>query len=291
MGFPLDGTGPEGNTETVTNQERPEESLARVVVEQLAGLKLEHADHNGDVDYRFNVHGGGLGALEVTTVTDQKSKIARDQWDKAAPAKASAPSLKQCWQVWMHDRDVRYRGLPGRLEAAIKTLEDAGRQLDRGRFHDFWGSPATERGAARALINEKVIWAKPYPELCRAEAHDPPHRIDIVRETGGTASGSEAALVLIEAELADHPDNFAKLRGADEKHLFVWIDGDTDLAIARPFRGGQVADWEHFGLPTRPPELFEPLDRLWIIDRATLTGWIWAASAGWTAVPEPLELN
>ena len=56
-------------------------------------------------------------------------------------------------------------------------------------------------------------------------------------ESGWSASGSDAALELIEAELNAKPDNYGKLRGADEKHLFTWVDGDTDLAVARPFRG------------------------------------------------------
>ena len=81
----------------------------------------------------------------------------------------------------------------------------------------------------------------PYPELCRAEDHDPPHRIDIVRESGYSASGSDAALALIEEDLNAKPDNFGKPRGADEKHLHAWGHGDTDLAVARPFRGGQVS--------------------------------------------------
>ena len=111
----------------------------------------------------------------------------------------------------------------------------------------------------------------------------PPHRIDIVRASGYSASGSDAALALIEEDLNEKHDNFGKLRGADERHLYVWVDGDTDLAVARPFRGGKPDEWDHFGLPTRSPKLNEPVDHLWIIDRATSKGWVWR-SAGWVSL-------
>ena len=227
---------------------------------------------------------GGVGALEVTTVTDPKNKIARDQWIKESPKYGPAPSLDQCWQVWIHDTDVRYKGLLDRLEPALSTLERAGRRLDRGGWHEFIGSPEVEREAAQVLVQEKVTLAVPYSELCRTEGHEPPHRICIVRESGWSASGSDAALTLIEEELSAKPDNLGKLRSGEEKHLFAWVDGDTDLAVARPFRGGQAAEWDHFGLPTRSPKLMEPVDQLWIIDRTTLTGWVWTATDGWESL-------
>lgn len=266
------------------NEERPDELEARAIAEPALGASLEHADSNGDVDYRFTTSGGKRGALEVTTVTDPKNKVARDQWVKASPKYGPAPTLRQCWQVWINDRDVRYKGLLARLEPALAALEEVSRRFERGRLHEFIGSPKPEQDAAQTLAQEKVIQALPYPELCRAEQHEAPHRIDLVRESGWSASGSDAALELIEAELNAKPDNFGKLRGADEKHLFAWVDGDTDLAIARPFRGGRPAEWEHFGLPSRGPNLLEPVDQLWIVDRATLTGWVWTPEAGWTSL-------
>lgn len=268
----------------MANLERPEELEARAIVEAALGVSLNHADHNGDVDYCFTTRDGVRGALEVTTVTDSKHKIARDQWTKESPKYGSAPSLDQCWQVWIEDIEVRYRNLPGRLEPALAALEAAGRRFDRGRSHEFISSPAAERDAAQLLVYEKVTWAMPYPELCLAEDHGPPHRIEIVRGSGYSASGSDAALELIEEDLNAKRDNFYKLRGADEKHLFAWVDGDTDLAVARPFRGGQAAEWDHFGLPTRSPELLEPVDQLWIVDRATSTGWLWESTRGWTSL-------
>lgn len=267
----------------MTNEERPDEREARAIAEATLGLSMEHADSNGDVDYRFTRTDGTRGALEVTIVTDPKSKIARDQWTKASPAFGPTPTLRQCWQVWLHDREVRYNGLLARLEPALAALEESGRRFERGRFHEFIGSPRPEQEAAQALARDKVVQALPFTELCTAEGHGDTHRIDLVREVGWSASGSDAALDLVEAELNAKPDNFGKLRGADEKHLFAWVDRDTDLAIARPFRGGQPVEWEHFGLPSRGPNLLEHVDQLWIIDRVSGGGWVWTQSEGWAS--------
>lgn len=272
------------NNGHMTNEERPDELEARAIAERVLGVSLVHADANGDVDYRFTRSNGKRGALEVTTVTDPKNKIARDHWVRSAPEYGPAPSLRQCWQVWINDRDARYKGLLARLEPALAALEKADRRFERGRLHEFIGPPEPERRAAHALSREKVTQAFPYPELCRAEQHEAPHRIDVVRESGWSASGSDAALELIEADLNAKPDNYGKLRGADEKHLFAWVDRDTDLAVARPFRGGTPTEWEHFGLPSREPNLLEPVDALWIVDRATGTGWIWTPVTGWTSL-------
>ena len=99
------------NNGYMANEERPDELEARAIAERVLGVPLVHADVNGDVDYRFTTSDGQHGALEVTTVTDPKNKIARDQWEKSAPKYGPAPSLRQCWQVWINDRDVRYKGL------------------------------------------------------------------------------------------------------------------------------------------------------------------------------------
>jgi hypothetical protein len=268
----------------VPSQERPEEVEVRAVVETILRVSLTHADVNGgDVDYRFTTSTGRSAALEVTTVTSSKTKIARDKWDKESPTFGPAPTLQGCWQVWLEDTDVRYKGLTSRLEPALAVLETAGREFDSGRLHEFIDTPLPLREAVSLLAGEKVKHARRYSLLCRVEGHQPPHRIDIVRQSGYSAAGSDAALTLIEEVLNTKHDNFGKLRGADERHLYVWVDRDTDLAVARPFRGGTATKWDHFGLPTRPPELAEPVDHLWIVDRATSTGWVWTAN-GWTAL-------
>lgn len=268
----------------VPNEESPDEAEAKAIVKSASGLTLIHADRNGDVDYRYATADGRRGAVEVTTVTNPTTKVSQVRWDRESPKYGPARSLAQCWQVWIDDRDVNYRGLTGRLEPALAVLEAAGRQFERHKWHEFIGSPPGEIQAAQTLAREHVEMAVPYPLLCEVEGHEPPHRIEIVRHTGHTASGSDAALSLIESELNDKPDNFGKLRGADEKGLFVWLDDDTDLAIVRPFRGGRPTEWDHFKLPSRPPDLLEAVDQLWIVDRATMTGWVWTPGSGWESL-------
>lgn len=261
--------------------ESEDEAEARAIVESIMSLTIGHADADGDVDYRFTTTDGRRGALEVTTVTTAASKVARARWDRESPKFGSAATLAQCWQVWIEDVDVHYRGLLDRLEPTLAVLEGASRRFKRSHLHEFIGASPEVCDAAQALAREHVEWAMPYPELCRAEGHAPPHRIEIVRQFGYTASGSDASLALIEADLNTKPDNFGKLRGVDDKHLFAWLDSDTDLAVARPLRGGSVTEWDHFKLPSRPPELLETVDHLWIIDRATRTGWMWTPASGW----------
>lgn len=204
--------------------------------------------------------------------------------DKARSTYGPAPSLRQCWQVWINESEATYKGLLDRLEPALATLEEAGRRYGRSGLGDFIGSPKAEMQAAAALNQEKVTWAMPFPELCHAEGHERPHRIDLAMESGGTASGSDATLTLIEMEVNAKPDNFGKLRGGAVKHLFIWVDAATDIAVARPFRGGRAAEWEHFGLPTRAPSLLEPVDQLWIVDQVTSSGWVWTPAAGWSSL-------
>lgn len=263
------------------NEEASEEIEARLIVEAVLGIPLVHSDLNGDVDYRFEGVGGLRGVLEVTTVTNSGTKVAKDKWNRESPGYGPAPSLNECWQVWIEDTNVRYRGLLERIEPALAVLEAAGRKVNRGAWEEFWGAPESVQKAAQVLAQDNVVQAMPYPLLCEAEGHGPPHRIDLVRESGWMASGSDAALGLIEDELRTKPDNVGKLRGGDLKHLFVWVDKDTDLDVARPFRGGEAVEMDHFQLPTRAPALLEPLDQLWIVDRATLVGWIWTATDGW----------
>lgn len=269
-------------TGSMPMDERPEELEARKLVETALCVELTHADKTGGVDYLFATAAGRFAALEVTTVTDSGRKIARDKWTKESPQYRAATSLHMCWEVWLDDVDVKYRGLVARLEPHIAVLEASGRTFDSRKLHQFIGAPASEQDAATAIAREHVEQASPRLDLCAMRATGHEHRIEIVRVSGWAASGSDSALSLIEEELNGRADNGAKLReaGADECHLFVWVDRDTDLAVARPFRGGQAAKWPHFGLPSRAPGLNDPVDQLWILDRTTLTGWVWSAT-GW----------
>ena len=71
-----------GGTMVHAQQDLPEDD-ARAIVEATLGVSLTHADSNGDVDYRFTMADGKRSALEVTTVTDPRNKIARDQGSRS----------------------------------------------------------------------------------------------------------------------------------------------------------------------------------------------------------------
>jgi hypothetical protein len=110
----------------MTTRSGPEELEARNLVGAALEVPVDHTDRRGDVDYRFTTTDGKRAALEITTVTDPKNKIARDQWEKESPKYGPATSLRECWQVWIHDTDVRYRGLLDRLEPALAALDSGG---------------------------------------------------------------------------------------------------------------------------------------------------------------------
>jgi hypothetical protein len=83
-------------------------------------------------------------------------------------------------------------------------------------------------------------------------------------------------------------DNITKLAdaGVDQCHLFVWLDDDTPGAVSRPFAGGSVDEWDHFGLPSRPPALPHPITDLWVVHNGTRRGWYWSEGGPWQQVNE-----
>ena len=89
--------------------------------------------------------------------------------------------------------------------------------------------------------------------------------------------------------------------GADQRHLFVWIDGATPFAIERALsHGGEgwVRDDEDsgavtddaFGLPAQDPHLDPAISHLWVVHERSARGWLWSADLGWRAL-EGLELR
>lgn len=82
-----------------------------------------------------------------------------------------------------------------------------------------------------------------------------------------------------------HRDSYRKLAesGAETQVRFVWVDRDTEGSITRPLRNGISEKWDHFGLPSRAPELDDSVDELWLVYRQTRRGWRWTTN-GWTAL-------
>ncbi len=262
----------------MANKQRPEERLAATVLTDVLGIHVDHTDLNGEADLGFVTATGVTAAVEVTYLTNQQLKASQDAWMKERQREYTVTQLASTWNVTVHANGARYRGLRKRLEPALAALESEGLTE-----YDEWGIghrlSQTMPELVRSLRAERVAQAFVLPTKDPTVRH-----IFISPMAGYSARGSDATLELIETYLADREDNPRKLAaaGADEGHLFLLLDLDTPGEIARPFTGGSVTEWDHFGLPSRPPVLAVPITNLWVVHEGTGNGWSWSSSNGWT---------
>ncbi|MFJ5962041.1 hypothetical protein [Pseudarthrobacter oxydans] len=261
------------------NQEHPDEARAKQIVERVLAIQLEHADTHGGVDY---ISTDGTVALEVTAVTDGAIKAARDALSKAKAKGKGSPTtrLKGCWWVFASDTAPRMKTFSQRVQSAIAELELAGqtsfdrraaeRHVEEGGDLSHVYLPLVEAGAERAV---------PFPCPNLEEDPDHVHRIrDSSGRGGGATIGSNESIGLLVKELNTKPDNPAKLRdsGAEQRHLFVWLDDDTEYNIARPLSHESPSGAnEGCGLPTANPQLDLAITDLWVVHARSLLGWLW----------------
>lgn len=218
------------------NRERPNEAIAKQIVERVMGIQLEHADTHGGVDY---ISTDGTVALEVTAVTDGEKQGARDALSRSK-AKGSPTRLQGCWLVFAADTPPRMRTFVQRVQPAIAELEFAGEtSFDQRRAEVH----VIERGELshiyRPLLVAGVERAVHAPHRNHPEEPEHLHRLWVSTGSGGSVSGSDESLDLLMEALSEKPDNPTKLRasGAERGHLFVWLDDDTWNNIARPLSG------------------------------------------------------
>ncbi|SEQ26637.1 hypothetical protein [Arthrobacter sp. OV608] len=104
------------------NQERPNEAIAKQIVERVLGIQLEHANSHGGVDY---LAADGTVVLEVTFVTDSEKQFAHDGLSRSE-AKGSSTRLQGCWLVFAGDSQPEMKPFVQRVQPAIMELEFAG---------------------------------------------------------------------------------------------------------------------------------------------------------------------
>ncbi|WP_461186761.1 hypothetical protein [Arthrobacter sp. Z4-13] len=235
------------------NQERPNEAIAKQIVERVLRIQLNHADTHGGVDY---VSTDGTIALEVTAVTAGERQSARSALSKSE-AKGSPTRLQGCWLVYASDTQEQMKTFVQRVQPAIAELEFAGKTY-------FDDQPALlhvfEQGELshvyQPLLTAGVERATHVPHRDRPEDPDHVHRIFVSTGSGGSVSGSDESLDRLMEELNQKRDNARKLfaSGADQRHLFVWLNDDTWYNIARPL-SHEAPSWaaDGWGLPTNAP--------------------------------------
>lgn len=255
------------------NQERPNEARAKRVVERVAGVKLEHADSRGGVDY---MSPDGTIAVEVTRVTEKKRIEGRDALQRARKKVTGFASLRTCWRIVLSDLQpglgtAVQRTLPSLLklearnEAAFDWHDGRARIRRDAELEDVYG-PLVRAGVAKA-------WAMP------AHGHHAgEHRVIPSLISGGGVGSVDDALHALEKTLADARDNFVKLGSsqARSRHLFVWIDDDTDHGTARALSSLTDGAPGESGVPTRAPQIDASVTALWIVHEHSGRGWLWS---------------
>lgn len=257
------------------NQERPNERRAKKIVEKVLGVTLDHADKNGGADY---LTPDGTIALEVTRVTDEDVRKGLRAWSESEQRQVSGPQLEACWLVFTAETTSGLRTYRQRVQPLIAELEAAG--LDS--FTDQRAALSVLEGREHAELFRKLLRMN----VERAAQHsrdtdEHVHRVFVSVGGGGSASGSDESVVLLCDALALKDDNAKKLSasGAEQRHLFVWIDGATPFAIERAL-SHEAPLWNAggdsgFGLPSAAPQLDSATTQLWVAHERSGRGWLW----------------
>lgn len=196
-----------------------------------------------------------------------------------------AGELRTCWLVFVPETQSKLKVFLQRVHPALVELEGAGETLfeqERAAIHLMQQGPLSH--VYQPLIAAGVERASAVPN----HAHRPhTHRVIASLGSGGSSSGSDQALDLLIKALDKKEDNPKKLKasGAEERHLFVWLDDDTRLDIARPL-SREAPSWvdERFGTPSSPPALDSAITHLWVVHQRSRMGWLWDGRT-WRKLP------
>ncbi len=271
------------------NQERPNERVAKEIVERALGVQLEHHDTHGGVDYLST---DGTVALEVTAVTDGWKRGAGDALRRSERRGAPNVSLQNCWIVSTSLDQAALRTFVQRVSPAIAELEAAGET----RFSDQKAGVHILTGGPLSVVYKK-LWeagvenAGSAPHAARADDPDHVHRVFVMAGSGGVATSSNDAVSQLMDELRSKTDNPKKLREsrAVSRHLFVWVNDETEWSIGRPVLNaalpGQSEGWR---LPDVVPDMDPAITHLWVVHRRSLRGWLWNGEV-WSVVVAALH--
>lgn len=257
------------------NQERPNEGRAKKIVERVMNVELCHADTHGGVDY---LSPDGTVAVEVTAVTEGRRNGVRDALKRSVAKGVKGAELQTCWIVMVDDLQDEMKTFVQRVQPAIAALEAAGetRFVDQPAYvHVLQNGELSD--AYRALLDAGVIRAGSAPHEVRSDDPGHAHRITVSLASGGSVTDSNDALGRLLTSLKEKPDNAKKLAesGADSRHLFVWVNGNTAGSITRTLVGDAPDYVTGWGAPSIDPALDEAITHLWVVHEGSRRGWLW----------------
>ena len=257
------------------NAERNDEKVAKRIVEQVLGTVLAHADKLGGVDY---LSADGLVAVEVTRVTEGLNRSARKARRESRTTGALASVLKTCWLVNIAENGKRLDSFYQNVQPALCELENAGENFfERSRAAVHVAAQGSLSDVYKALLSAGVTRASAMPSH-NHEHNSRPHRLIAAHDSGGGVGDIDRAVNLLVESLTKKPDNPKKLgdSGALDRHLFVWLDGDTPSSIADPLnrdRPSPTIDGDDS--PSRAPMLDGRITHLWVVRERSSRGWLW----------------
>lgn len=268
------------------NQERPNEAAAKRIVERVMGIRLEHADKHGGVDYISPDH---TVALEVTAMTEGTKRGAREALSRSKSI-GSQTELQGCWLVFAADNQPKMKTFIQRVQPAIAKLEFAGEtsfDKQRNAVRILGGDERTR--IYMRLIEAGVERATFLPPSDDSIEKHHVHSLIVLTGSGGSTGGSNDSLGLLMEALRPKVDNAKKLANsaADQRHLFVWLDDDTPYGISRPLIRSEPS-WSEKGwsAPTDKPSLDKAITHLWVVHGGSRRGWFWDGFT-WHQLSEP----
>lgn len=240
----------------------PEElSAAEIVVGVLGGSYVSR-DGVGAPDgmHEFDVRlpDARVLALEVTTALDGDAvKLSIAAFGKdGAPRRWPAPGLANDWILTIEQRPLPVAKVMGAMPRILEVFERHGRDdVDPAREYGSYMSPHSTLPpelveAAREMVKLGVNWARIFGARVGPEA------LMFITISGGFW-GDPDAINRVLAERAEPKRKKlarAKADGADECHLWMWLDGTQSQAelamVAEP--------------PPGPPTIPEEIDVVWV---------------------------
>lgn len=267
--------------------ERKDEREAREVVEKVLGVELFFADLNGDVDFRF-IRDNRQVALEVSRLTRSRDRQGSYEWSRESKS-FDAPQLRSSWLV-LTDGYPRFDGIDADLGQALHHLEI--HSLDcYGESMDWWlGRVPTLNIALHLFRQRKVRAAYAYQREGSSKDVEGISKIHLGISGTWMSDGPNGAVEELNKCLALPlvTKKFDKLdrAGADERHLWLWVDSFTLGRLREPIRDFD----DHRSLPVVAPDLPSFISHLWLVDDVAKHGWLWAANQ-WSWVNRDLPLS